>query len=433
MIVKRQAIKLIFGAGALMLVGQLLMLRLLRPPVPFRLEPVSQFVNVTAAIPLPIILLDRAVLTQLSDMCPFCNLQHPVAFASLYKHIHEVQSLQSVLDASGFKSTILLNTLPVEPAAPKVVRDVPTGFLIAKDGVVIHLVLLHERADSYWWFGAVQSDFGIKQKLLDFGLPGHAPTLDIMIDEGAVDRFKGVLVEVQGLNLMVPSSINLYLEQRSSDHFIECSHSRAAAFFDEFGDDDSSEALKFKHKAWKLLTTAKQVLDQLNIPFWLSSGTCLGYYRQCDLITYSKDVDLGIMASDYSTNLIPEFQKRGFKLKHVFGRINDSFEISFVYDDLKLDLFFFYREGNSIWNGGTQAKSGLKFKYVFPSFTLCWTEFLQLKVRVPCETLSYILANYGSGWSTPQRAWDWKSSPPNVRPNGEWEKKDWPEVIQVYY
>jgi fukutin len=68
------------------------------------------------------------------------------------------------------------------------------------------------------------------------------------------------------------------------------------------------------------------------------------------------------MASDYSAELVPLFSERGFKLKHVFGRENDSFEISFMYNDLKLDLFFFYREGNTIWNGGTQAKSGLKFK-----------------------------------------------------------------------
>jgi len=69
------------------------------------------------------------------------------------------------------------------------------------------------------------------------------------------------------------------------------------------------------------------------------------------------------MASEYSKELIPLFAERGFKLKHVFGRENDSFEISFTYNDLKLDLFFFYQEeGNTVWNGGTQAKTGLKFK-----------------------------------------------------------------------
>jgi len=76
--------------------------------------------------------------------------------------------------------------------------------------------------------------------------------------------------------MMVPRSIDDFLEQRSIDNFIECSHSRAAAFREENGVDESTDAVKFKHKAWKILTKAKQVLDKLNIPFWLSSGTCLG-------------------------------------------------------------------------------------------------------------------------------------------------------------
>jgi hypothetical protein len=72
------------------------------------------------------------------------------------------------------------------------------------------------------------------------------------------------------------------------------------------------------------------------------------------------------------------------------------------------------------------------FRYLFPRFTLCWTEFLELKVRVPCETQAYIEANYGSDWFTPVTRWDWKSSPPNVRENGEWPTEEWPEVMRVY-
>jgi hypothetical protein len=32
-------------------------------------------------------------------------------------------------------------------------------------------------------------------------------------------------------------------------------------------------------------------------------------------------------------------------------------------DDVKLDIFFFYEEVDHMWNGGTQAKTGKKFKY----------------------------------------------------------------------
>jgi len=51
-------------------------------------------------------------------------------------------------------------------------------------------------------------------------------------------------------------------------------------------------------------------------------------------------------------------------------------------------------------------------------------------VRVPCDTLRYIRANYGDGWFSPVTRWDWKASPPNVRPNGAWPREDFSEVIQ---
>lgn len=70
-------------------------------------------------------------------------------------------------------------------------------------------------------------------------------------------------------------------------------------------------------------------------------------------------------------------------------------------------------------------------RYVFPAFTLCWTEFLDLKVRIPCQTEEYIRANYGPSWFTPIKHWDWKSSPPNVRENGMWPESMWSEVIVV--
>lgn len=71
-------------------------------------------------------------------------------------------------------------------------------------------------------------------------------------------------------------------------------------------------------------------------------------------------------------------------------------------------------------------------RYIFPRFSLCWAELLELKVRVPCETLDYVMANYGTTWSIPVRNWDWKSSPSNVQENGVWPPAEWGELIQVY-
>jgi len=127
------------------------------------------------------------------------------------------------------------------------------------------------------------------------------------------------------------------------------------------------------------------------------------------------------------------YHPRQVPLKHKFGKVEDSLELSFQgKDDIKLDIFFFYEETDHMWNGGTQAKTGKKFKYLFPKFTLCWTEFVDMKIHVPCETVEYIEANYGKSWKIPVKTWDWKRSPPNVRPNGIWPISEWDEVIQLY-
>lgn len=45
-------------------------------------------------------------------------------------------------------------------------------------------------------------------------------------------------------------------------------------------------------------------------------------------------------------------------------------------DDVKLDIFFFYEETDHMWNGGTQAKTGKKFKYESEKYLLLWEKYL---------------------------------------------------------
>lgn len=126
-----------------------------------------------------------------------------------------------------------------------------------------------------------------------------------------------------------------------------------------------------------------------------------GWFRQCSVISYSRDVDIGIFITDYRVDILSAFTDAGLSLKHKFGKVQsfptinflslpdtfyvghqlvwhvskpgfnrcfyflqvkDSLELSFLSEDIKLDIFFFYRDGDIVWNGGTQARSGRKFK-----------------------------------------------------------------------
>ena len=59
--------------------------------------------------------------------------------------------------------------------------------------------------------------------------------------------------------------------------------------------------------------------------YFLFVSAMLGWFRQCDTISYSGDVDIGIWIKDYSRQLIPAMQQAGFVLKHLFGKVLMSF------------------------------------------------------------------------------------------------------------
>jgi len=46
-----------------------------------------------------------------------------------------------------------------------------------------------------------------------------------------------------------------------------------------------------------------------------------GWFRQCGLIPYSKDVDIGIWIAEYNDQLISRMQNNGLELIHRFGKV----------------------------------------------------------------------------------------------------------------
>ncbi|KAE8282640.1 Fukutin [Larimichthys crocea] len=305
-------------------------------------------------------------------------------------------------------------------------EEIPLHFLFRNHGYAIQVVFLYERSGNYLWHGPLRLKADMDRsfapfKLLDYGR--HA---------GAYDRPELVLTVLDGIDVRIPRNVSRFLSEQQHARFLECRYRDARNFLQLYPDDSSPDAVDFRRNVKSLLHLAARVLAHLDIPFWLSSGTCLGWFRQCSVISYSRDVDIGIFIVEFRSDIVAAFRDAGLSLKHKFGKVEDSLELSFLSDNVKLDIFFFYEDGDIMWNGGTQAKSGRKFKYVFPRFSLCWAELLELKVRVPCETLDYVTANYGVTWGVPVRSWDWKLSPSNVQENGVWPPAEWVELIQVY-
>lgn len=404
-------------------------------------QTVKKFLALAQHFRLPLFLADTATLSLLSQdalrqrerllrepHCSFLCTGRPITSFALYANLWKYDP--GFLLAAEQKGFELLELRGEDPRLASLDtlsgEEIPLYFLLRLHSYIIQVVFLYERSGNYLWHGALRLKAHMDRSFAPFRL------LDFGRHAGAYDRPELILTVLDGLDVRVPRNLTRFLDQQRHAHFLECRYRDARNFLQLYPDDSSAAAVDFRRKAKALLHLAAQTLTSLEIPFWLSSGTCLGWFRQCSIISYSRDVDVGIFISDFRPDIIAAFRDAGLSLKHKFGKVEDSLELSFQSDDVKLDIFFFYEDGDVVWNGGTQAKSGRKFKYVFPRFALCWAELLELKVRVPCETLDYVTANYGATWSVPVRSWDWKSSPSNVQENGVWPVDEWAELIQVY-
>uniref|UniRef100_A0A8D2FLZ4 Ribitol-5-phosphate transferase FKTN N-terminal domain-containing protein n=1 Tax=Theropithecus gelada TaxID=9565 RepID=A0A8D2FLZ4_THEGE len=375
---------------------------------------VKKFIMLTSNQNVPVFLIDPLVLELINknfeqvkntshgsiSQCRFFCVPRDFTALALQSHLwRNEEGWFRVAENMGFQC------LKIESKDPRLDRidslsgmEIPLHYICKLATHVIRLVVFHETSGNHLWHGCLRLKEHIDSKFVPFR------KLQFGLYPGAFDRPELQQVTVDGLEVLIPKNPMSFVEEVPHCRFIECRYKEARS-------------------AKELLQLAAKTLNKLGVPFWLSSGTCLGWYRQCNIIPYTTAPgDLGIFIQDYKSDIILAFQDAGLLLKHKFGKVEDSLELSFQgKDDVKLDIFFFCEETDHMRNG-----------YLFPKFTLCWTEFVDMTVHVPCKTLEYIEANYGKTRKIPVKTWDWKRSPPNAQPSGIWPVSEWDEVIQLY-
>jgi hypothetical protein len=130
-------------------------------------------------------------------------------------------------------------------------------------------------------------------------------------------------------------------------------------------------------------------MNPLLIPFFISSGTLLGWYRQCGVIPYTSDLDTATWALYAFEKLTQLFihNKVGLSLTYIYGLVENGYQKS-----LRIDLFDIYKEGNSLTYTGHIPSQRAYFRYIYPCFNLCSAQLLGLKVLVPCNPIDVIKA-----------------------------------------
>lgn len=99
---------------------------------------------------------------------------------------------------------------------------------------------------------------------------------------------------VDGMVLNLPDEgAEVFLHQESHLPFVPCNRTRSREFEEKHpsNDADIEQNRLFRLKVKRILGTASRLLNKLKIPFWLSSGTLLGYFRSVSMTSkYSRSL-----------------------------------------------------------------------------------------------------------------------------------------------
>lgn len=165
------------------------------------------------------------------------------------------------------------------------------------------------------------------------------------------------------------------------------------------------------------LVDVTRILSKHNVVHWIQNGTLLGLYREGTFIEHDTDIDLGVLAETFTVDCYKDLLKNHFHLKHVFGLIENSFEIALCRFNIGVDLFFHYviddTQYHCIFDDWT-AVSYRRYDYRYKPFQAKRKMYLGTELFVPEDELAVLVANYGTNWKTPKKRWDIARSPSNV-------------------
>ncbi|ESP05152.1 hypothetical protein LOTGIDRAFT_227834 [Lottia gigantea] len=305
-------------------------------------------------------------------------------------------------------------------------KHLPAHFLIyhKHTDFLIHIVVFYKRYRNFIWCDRIQIEDliqRIKQENLSWLKTEMLEKLHfgrVPFSFNSINTTRGILGNT---TLLVPENGDKFLKDYNELEFIECNYTRAEKYYREY--KMPREPTDWVLKALEMLEKTGEALDKLGIPFTLGEGTLLGWYRQCGIISHTSDLDILVFREDYSDDIFTSLKKVGFTHKNTFGKasLNDSFEYSFRWSRVKLDLFFVYKEKDLFWIGGTDGDKKLRF--TLPKFTNCWSEMLGVRVRVPCDSAAYVEKSYGKNWYKPLKRWFWAKDPSNFKVVGKWDRR----------
>ena len=153
----------------------------------------------------------------------------------------------------------------------------------------------------------------------------------------------------------------------------------------------------------------KTILDKNKTDFFLCWGTLLGQHRENKFIEHDHDIDIGILRPHFNKSIINKIVDSGlFKFRKEFGKLDKSYECSFVHKETKtpIDIFIFYKIKDDLYYTSTHTGKCDKKKEGFCKWGRHLrgfknVDFMDSKYKIPKNTEEYLVESYGKNWKTP--------------------------------
>ena len=182
-------------------------------------------------------------------------------------------------------------------------------------------------------------------------------------------------------------------------------------------------SLDNESSAINLLKVTTEILEELNIPYWLEGGTLLGAVRDQKLIPWDHDLDIGIkFTTNKEISLLIRMLKKHFIVRSLTFQNDPKIwklgkyrilkvytkKSSFKRTSLCLDIFLYYKgyvkDKGEVYRYVVWGKNAYHSTKYFD--TLNEISFYGLKVKIPSNPEKFLQIKYGTDWKTPKKKWN---------------------------
>ena len=173
-------------------------------------------------------------------------------------------------------------------------------------------------------------------------------------------------------------------------------------------------------QAYAALQAAGQLMQRLNMPWYIVSGTFLGAVREGDFLAHDYDIDIGVHAENFNH---AQFLT-GLRTDPQFCLVRIDDYVDLVGPDLtpvqapalykimhrtgvEVDIFLHHLEDSQRWHGSA------RHRWWNADFDIAPYDLAGLTVPGPADSDRYLRENYGD-WQIPKPAFDCSTGTPNV-------------------